>query len=440
MASLFLDTNIFLHFVFFDEIPWNELVNDDYRIIIAPVVIAELDKQKRHHVSKIASRAKSVLNKVEFILEHPNSYPLDYLTSRPHEQTFDKFNLYSSEQDDSLLASIKEYTESKEGTRVLLVTHDTGPFLKAISLGIDAIKMDERFLMPSEKSDEQKEIEKLRKELNGFKNAIPKLSLSFVGGTNVLTADMNPMDETVENYLSKRFLAEIGDLSALEYIDEDTFRKITVEKIKASSDLREKSALQALLISPFPTLSKEQVDEYNRDLKSYQENYHSYLSQCFARERIISLSLLINLQLDNSGTSPADDIDVQLHFPDGFKLMEESDLPKDAHKPRPPYRPRHRFDFNLGDTWGAVRNWPRGPVIPTSQVNLNEPTIRQTNSYEVEFNFDSIKHGQRELLTPLIVVFPSADQIINFTIDYKIYARNIPFTTNGCLHVKIDKK
>ncbi|RYE05509.1 MAG: hypothetical protein EOP44_04550 [Sphingobacteriaceae bacterium] len=66
MTYLFLDTNIFLHYRAFDEIKWQEQFPDigEYKLIIASVVIDELDKHKQNPNRKLATRAKKILSKI----------------------------------------------------------------------------------------------------------------------------------------------------------------------------------------------------------------------------------------------------------------------------------------------------------------------------------------------------------------------------------------
>ena len=47
MKYLFLDTNIFLHFQNFEQIPWQKLIGgDDFKIIVSDIVAEEIDKHK----------------------------------------------------------------------------------------------------------------------------------------------------------------------------------------------------------------------------------------------------------------------------------------------------------------------------------------------------------------------------------------------------------
>lgn len=64
MKYLFLDTNIFLHFQNFEQIPRGNLVGDvDFKIIVSDIVAGEIDKHKDGARGKIQKKAK-VLSKL----------------------------------------------------------------------------------------------------------------------------------------------------------------------------------------------------------------------------------------------------------------------------------------------------------------------------------------------------------------------------------------
>ena len=48
MKYLFLDTNIFIHFIGFEDIPWKTLLDtdDDVTIVLASIIIREIDGHK----------------------------------------------------------------------------------------------------------------------------------------------------------------------------------------------------------------------------------------------------------------------------------------------------------------------------------------------------------------------------------------------------------
>lgn len=71
MKYLFLDTNIFLHFVDFEQIPWADLIGDsEITIVVSDIVAQEIDKHKDTAREKIQKRAKKISSKLaEVFLE-----------------------------------------------------------------------------------------------------------------------------------------------------------------------------------------------------------------------------------------------------------------------------------------------------------------------------------------------------------------------------------
>lgn len=69
------------------------------------------------------------------------------------------------------------------------------------------------------------------------------------------------------------------------------------------------------------------------------------------------------------------------------------------------------------------------------EINFSRPEIRKTNSYEVDIHFKNLKHFNSVNIDELLIVYPSILGVINFTIDYKITANNIPDQIVGKLSV-----
>lgn len=123
--------------------------------------------------------------------------------------------------------------------------------------------------------------------------------------------------------------------------------------------------------------------------------------------------------MHNSGTCPAEDIHILLHFPDGFLLYHEKRPPKAPEEPSAPSP-----ELNLMPSFSALSAFPnigRMPSFPDPTL----PKIRKTNSYDVTFNFEKLQHGFIRRLTPLYVVFESVASAASFGIDYTIHAGNM---------------
>ena len=62
----FIDTNVLLHYRFFDEVNWAAQVGaDEVTLVFAPVVFDELDKKKWSGTHKQKKRADAVLKRIK---------------------------------------------------------------------------------------------------------------------------------------------------------------------------------------------------------------------------------------------------------------------------------------------------------------------------------------------------------------------------------------
>jgi hypothetical protein len=185
-------------------------------------------------------------------------------------------------------------------------------------------------------------------------------------------------------------------------------------------------------------VSQSTADSYNAELNSFYQDYEKYLHQKHEFENAMRRSITLEIGLENSGTVPADDIDVHLHFPDGFSLFDaEEDLPQKPELPKPP--------AEIG-TFGNFRV----PFVPSLQhfdytkalrppSNVSSPQIERTNSYDVRSQIKKIKHGYILSIAKFLVQFDSYESVTSFQIDYSISAANLPKPAYGHLSVVIEK-
>jgi predicted ribonuclease YlaK len=192
MKYLFLDTNIFLHFRYYTEINWNQIIGDgEYTIVVTSMVIDELDNKKYDVNRKISKRAKQMLIRFLEISNESQreNFPVVIDSTRPKEITFIENNLKNSTQDDNILASIIEF-DIGEMDEKYLISNDTGPKLKAKSLNIKAPNISEIFLLEVEIDETEKELKNLKREFTEFKNTIPKVTLTFDNSEEFLKCNL----------------------------------------------------------------------------------------------------------------------------------------------------------------------------------------------------------------------------------------------------------
>lgn len=428
MQYIFLDTNIFIHFVDFDQIDWSSETNvpDQVVITIAPIVIDELDKHKYNKNQKISRRVKRLLPKIENSCDSPEKLQcqIKLIEKRPDENTFSINSLDKSQQDDCLLATILEFNKTVDiNDSIIYITNDVGPRLKARSLKIKVQKLNEKYLLPNEPEEIEIRNLSLQKELNELKSKTPIVKLCFLDNSSLKIFER-------ENLVSKDTFIQ----NALKKVKDETLF------LKCSPPKKDDYKKQLITFSKNPlfTLSESQVNEYNRQLTEYFKKYEEYINQLYTALHFQSQSIKIEFLLENTGTAPALDIDVEIHFPDGFDLITKNDFPKIKTKPDSPYKPKSSYDINFSMNPISIPIISSSKYLDTNQTQINQPIIKKTNSYNVSFHRERLKHNQTDPLEPLYAKFNNIKIAKGFQIDYTLIISNLPRPVNGQLNINFE--
>jgi len=190
-------------------------------------------------------------------------------------------------------------------------------------------------------------------------------------------------------------------------------------------------------------LLPEDIEKYNTELDKFYQAYSEYLRKGIWYENLRRRTVNLSICVANDGTAPAEDVDVFLHFPDGFEIMDEQSFPGTPEPPDPPDVPKTRMQRMMESVISPPEYFsPIMAHIPDgilASQNISTPNIRKTGSYEVEFNIQRIKHKLQEAADPLYILFESLEIARSFQIDYRLLAANIPKEVTGQLHVIIKK-
>ena len=322
---------------------------------------------------------------------------------------------------------------------VTVVTSDAGLTLvaKANRLRINTKKLDERFKLPLEPDRDQQRIKKLEQELREIKLTQPRLSLTFEDGSQHKTFNLlRPTQDTETGIEAK--LSEIKQQHPKLRSESDT-RQNRGAKVGNVFDLATNLGSFGLgLIAP------ADITDYNSKLDDFYDSYAEYLQQKVKFEEIKTRSITLPIWIANEGTAPAEDIDVFMHFPDGFVLVGESDFPSNPEPPRPPSKPKTqlemlRYGFSL-PTIPDISMLTRLPAGIGAPPNVTIPSIKRSTSYDVEVHVRRLKHKLREPFDNMYLIFASVDAARSFHIDYQILAANLPDKQTGNLHVIIEQK
>lgn len=409
---LFLDTNIYLHYKPVDELGLKRF-GEGCTLVVPRVILEELNKHKDSHSSKtIRDRARNVCKSIHEWDDSKSvsdtlAFEFDIKTPSPQQHGLDP-----SSCDDRFLSGILEHP-APLADKVLL-SNDSNLCLTAKHLGIVVDEIDECFKLTAELDPVEKEAHRLKRELDQLKNARPRLEIG-------LTVDGSPLDVEANPVFPLR--PRKSGLS-----DEEIERQ--VEEVRSS--LREKYTFfrpKTSLAMPLAMgISSKEISSYRQQLDGYPDIYRKYLQarRSFLRQPMFRFTIGIA----NAGTAPAQDVDIYLHFPDGFGLFEEKNIPSEPPEPPLPQKPMSEMERILKDPPGI-----RSFKMPTPQLDfLSSFSLKRTNSYDVSDSFHVIKHNERACVPELFLLFASMDAAKAFRCDYRVTVGNLPEEIKGSIN------
>lgn len=306
MKYLVLDTNVYLHYVDFEQIDWKSKFNDDVTVCVPQRVFEEIDKHKDLNRGKIQRKAKHISARFSEIFLQGASplVPVEVL-NHPLATAFDDPQYHKEISDDWIILSALQ--SSYDNAALVIVSGDNGILLKAKQHGLGYFLMPDDLLLAEEASEEEKEIKQLRQQLDKFKNRLPNPKVEFEGETALLT-------------IEKPQLINIKDeLAAYEQELKGSHAYQPLTDARSSNDIS--YLFGSVTQLAYSTI--EQREKYNKELDEYFEKklklkefllYHDVMEQRFRK---------ISFILANVGTAPLGDTTVFFTFPAEVKLYSQ---------------------------------------------------------------------------------------------------------------------
>jgi len=439
---VFLDTNVYLHYQLFDQVDWLDIVDaESAMIVVPPVTIRELNKLKDFYSRpRIKKRAGKVLKKLSALFNSTSEAHLRdrvdiRLEGRDPAIDFAAYQLRLEIQDDHLIASIIMYRKEMMEAEIVLVTSDNGLALlaKAREQDILTVEMPNRMKIAEQPDPAQEKIKQLEQEIRELKSRVPRLSLIFGDGSQHVAFMLPAPLESEPDELERK----------LNEIKQRYPKKEESERPSESGrTVRSRSVLELMAAGGMFVVSPKEIERYNTALDEFYQAYSKYLAARIEYENFERRSVKLEILLTNDGTAPAEDTEVFLHFPGGFVLMDERSYPRAPEIPDPPVKPRTPMQILEEQVDRPLVNVPwlshdQGTIALSP--NVSAPDIKRTNSYDVHFHIEKLKHGLQEAFVPLYVVFDSFEGASSFQIDYQVLAANVPHEITGQLHVVVHK-
>lgn len=426
-VCVFIDTNVLMQFRMFDQVDWaKELGVPELTLVFAPVVFSELDKYKWAGTRRQKERARTVLKKLDTLAL--STTPVNVragvkaiaLDQEPADALFAQHRLHPQSADDRLLASYLGFVEDHAGERVLILSADSGLATKARSRRIELVAPAEDLELPDEPDEVVRELEKTRRELAEVKSAAPDLRLTFGEGQT-------------------RSQFEVQFVDAIDYRTKEKLLKAWCKRYphtQATADTFEFGGQRMSLgsLAGFPGyMSEKDAVEYNAGVDRIFAKYEAFLDVWPAIVNSGRRILVFRPVLENSGTAPALDVDLQLSTDaTGIWMDKLPDFPTKApglRKARSPFEIAARmpnYDY-LGD-------------IRTPGVFANEdgPNISgEPGDQRVQYGIKRVMHHVPCELPELYFQFNSDDVVASFAVNVRLVAANIRKPKDDALHVEI---
>lgn len=420
MKYLFLDTNIFLHYQSFEDIPWKQVIgiSEDISIVICETVIAEIDKHKDSQRGKLRDRAKKVSKRIsEIFLEgrstkipvvmQPYQQPSDVLSSKYDTTVCDNRILIS--------ALISSYPEQD----IIMISADNNLLIKAKQSGLSFFRMGEEYKLTSEPTEEEKENKALRDKLSRYENRMPKPVLLFEE-TNSDTLLINrplpiDIDKEVEESVFKEMSRYPEDKSPEEY----TFDNYIPNEI---------AKMMNQLQRHFPYHSPEQVAYYNKKRKEYLDAFKERKKLLLQKKELENNFIPLQFCVSNQGTSQTGNMLIRLGFPEDLFLYTSNSKKTVSHKEL------------------AVPSHNQLETILNNEIYFN-PHYRAKNEvmmfddeayiekHSFSFQYAGLIHGTTHSLNTDLYI--DIRQVSEFDINWEIADSELIEHVTGTLKVKI---
>ena len=426
MKYLFLDTNIYLHYIDFEQINWKDVIrdNDDYQIVVPQIVIREIDKIKDSGNGKIKTRAKKISSKFGAIFLEDKTFNVKIIgVADPSEHQFDgkKFNRLIN--DDWLILSALNF-EANNSNKIVIAA-DNNLLIKAKDSNLEFRKIQDKYQLKDEISEEEKEIIVLRKELETHKNRRSKPNIIFEDGSSLLRLKRPAILDLEDEVQSKVKIEKENNPYIIDYKTNDYPGEAITNYLS--------------LIKVLNTPTAEQARRYNKELDEYFIDFEKYIrsvTKCNIRE---SYMQKINFLLENKGNAPTGNMNIFITFPNDIRLYGNKNKFKEAIDE--PVKPQNAVYGMPVEMQKALRN-----------IQISQDIFGRRQSSDFRYCWDlskpiknQFKRSQNELnhhLTmPLDVgdsIFIDLSQCGNFSVEWFIVDSSVSEPATGKLNITIE--
>lgn len=407
----YLDTNILLHYKYFLDIDWCKVLKlKKITLIICRPVLNELDKKKYNHPNKkIRERARKITIRINSFLSEGLQTTLRKnveleLLDKKLKIDWEEEGLDQSNLDDQIIAFILD--DKRKNKK--LISSDAGFQLKAKCLGIDAIALPDSYRQEL-KDERDKLIDELRKPLE------PALRVG-----------------TIQNY-------KYVNKAKFKLYDPPQFLENNIEKEieKIKNEIRNKFQRKG---ESFNYIWQILINNIENIRTLFQLKY----------KYIIHMSKIrgIMIYIENYGNCPAEEIDMNLYFPEKLKILNKNELPYEPSKPSF-FEEIPGISELINDSFQRLVKYEKKGISTSSILAELFQNTKEMNWYydegllewtkrrnEVTVKFEKLRHLYYVKLG-IYIKFPEKIKEKYFPINYGVSAINLPKLIEGTVNIEI---
>lgn len=415
------DTNVFVQFQAFDGVPWKEIAGyEDVVVVVLAAVIRELDKLKLE--PRLRDRVRDVLPRLEALFADGDTATLQDGTPARLEhgvgiqKIMEEHGLESRLGDDRILAAVLRLKEA--GAEVVVVSDDTAVRLRARGLGVAVRAVPDKYRRPSA-DPLQAENAKLRRELDEFRTAAPRLEVQFSEGGSLL--------RLARSKSPSRARSRLHDALRLH--------PLALENLPILYEMELEKPTQA------------EVDAYNDRLEAFRPTYEKYVAERDAFENFPHQSIAFELSIRNAGGKPAEGVKLLLQLPDDVTVVDEDDVPKEPANPVGPKLPGRRRGLHAITEQFESLSKMMAPALahealcripqvrlPGGPSNVTGPSF---SAGELRFGVSLLSNFDEVALPRCFLRFPTPEAVRSFGIKYTLRSHSLPKLLEGEIHIAV---
>jgi hypothetical protein len=422
--TIVADTNLFLQCKALAEIDWLLLFPEvlEIEVIVARVVIGELDRLKNDGSSRRARKARTAVSQFGEMLRSDDAIVIKKTTPhvvmrfapRAQMRASDHPELDLSMNDDRFVAEAIELRAI--GKSPVIITADIGVELTCKELGVRAFAIPEQWRLPPESDATEKELRRLQDE----SRKQPSIKIFFndqlgndVKQLDVVVLEMSSWDDAIKAKVLRAILRK-HPMSKVTY-DPSPFASLS-----------------------FGTFSRHDVERYRDDYEDWRRGTEKWLDEIPELLELRGRIFAFELKINNSGQSPGEQLRLDLECSDGILFTHPDWAGNKVSTDKPPRPPRelgplaHLGNAPFLDKLNELKQETRDPFA----LYFREEPSEEAGNDNVSVTCESL-HPSRT--ASILVVAAISQDTTAGAISVSLSGRNIP-TDSVTLPVRVVKR